>query len=187
MDPCLQKNLDFATQGLKDGQFVYTAEICKNILSKQPNCIATRRMLQVASKAIYTDAILLFKIGRQVISLIYFICAFMFRKRSRLRFIQKAICAYPNSKVVWILMAQTALEEGFVDILLFAYEELNLLFPKDVRIALALGGVYLWIGDHQNALRIGQQLLEADFANMDAMILVEQASLIQMKTKVLVE
>lgn len=182
MDPCIQKNLEFAKKGLEDGQYLYTIEICKSILSSQANCLEARRLLQIAAKAIYDEATVFVKRRGQVVSLIYLLSAFMFRKRSRLKLIQKAICCYPKGKIAWILFAQVSLEQGVIDLLLFAYEELYLLFPQDKRFGLALGDVYLCVSDYEKALKIGQEILEKDPENADGIILVERAFLGKIET-----
>lgn len=177
MDPLLQKNLEFARKGLESGKHIYTIEICKSILSKEVDCIEARRLLQIAAKAMYAEATAFFRISGYVASWVYLLSAFMFRKRSRLNFIQKAVGYCPKSKIAWILFAQVAFEQDLIELLIFAYEELHLLFPKDRRFGLALGDVYLCIGDYEKALKIGQELLENDAENADAIILVERAFL----------
>lgn len=181
LDPCFKKHLNFASNGLKEGQFIYSAEICKNILLHHPNCVEARRILQLACKKIYEKKSLFSNVPGQIISFSYLLIAFMFSKRSRMGFIQRALCIYPKNKLGLILLAQISLENGFLNTLLFAYEELHLLFPDNALFSLALGGAYLNAGDNQNALKLGQKLLLKDPSNSEAMSLIEQASLAQIK------
>lgn len=181
MNACLQQKLDFANKGLKDSQFVYTAEICKNILNLQPDCIEARQLLQSVSKSLYENKSLIGKIISQLISVLYLLGAFIVCRYNKLKMFQEAVHHFPKGKIALIFLAQVALEEGYLEILLFAYQELHLLFPQDLSIGLALGEAFICTQKYNNALEIGQKILEKDPSNLEAMNLVEQAILSQMQ------
>lgn len=181
MNPSLQKNLDFANRGLKEDQFIYTAEICKNILHDQPDCIEARKLLQTVSKHIYEHKTWIGKLLAQATSIVYLLLGAIFCKGNKLKMIEQGLCFYPKGKIGLILLAQAALDEDLLEILLFAYEEMSLLFPKEDRFALALGNVHISMGNYQKSLEIGRQLLEKDASNNEAMDLVEQAVLMQIQ------
>lgn len=180
MGTCLQQKLDFANRGLKTSQFIYTAEICKNILNLKPDCIEAREILQSVSKSIYENKSLLGKIASQVMSFFYLLSAFIGCKCNKLNMFQQALHYFPKGKIPLIFLAQIALDEGYLEILLFAYQELHLLFPKDLSIGLALGEAFISMEKYNNALELGREILEKDPANLEAMNLVEQAILAQM-------
>ncbi len=181
MNNCFQRNLDFANRGLKDAQFIYTAEICKNILIDQPNCIQARKILQTVSKSIYENKIWITKILAQVMSIVYLFLSILVCKHNKLKMVQQSVCYYPKGKLSLILLAQAALDEDLLEVLLFAYEEMKALFPEEAKFALALGNVYISMGNYQKSLEIGHQILEKDASNIEAMDLIEQAVLARMQ------
>lgn len=183
MDEGCQKNrfIDFAKKGLESRQYAYSAEICKSVLLKEPENVETMRILQSASKEIYNGRGFWGRLCARVASIVALFSAYAFRKSGRMGFLQKGLYWYPRSKIGLILLAQCALENKYWKMMLFAYEELHLLFPKDVRFALALGNAYFNFGDYEDALKVGEKLLAADPSNTEAMSLVEGASLARMK------
>lgn len=176
-DEEILKNIDFARKGLESGQYLYSAEICKYILLKEPGSAEAQRILQIAAKAIYDARGFFGKVCAWLSSVVALFSAYALRRTKRMRSLQRALWRYPRNKVALILLAQCAMEDGHLETMLFVYEELHLLFPKDMRFALALGGAYLNFKDYKNALNLGEKLLKEDPSNTEAMSLVETASL----------
>lgn len=183
MDETVRKNLDFARKGLESGDYPYAAEICKSLLQKHPECLDARRILQIASKKIYDERSFLSKLYTQIVSFVSLFCAYGFGKNKRINFIQHGLCLFPRNKIGLILLAQCAFEDKHFETMLFAYEELHLLFPKDTRFTLALGNAYFNLGDYKNAQKVGEELLATAPSNTDALSLVEAASLAQVKSR----
>lgn len=181
MDEGAKRNIDFAREGIGAGNFVYSAEICRFILLKEPGCVEALRVLQIASKGIYDERSFVRKMGSKVGSFVALFSAYVVPRKKRMVFLQRALWRCPRNKVGLILLAQCALEEGCYEMMLFAYEELHLLFPEDARFALALGDAYLNFGNYEDALKIGEKLLEKDPSNTEAMSLVEAAALVRMR------
>ncbi len=173
--------LDFAKKGLESRQYLYSAEICKSVLLKAPDCVEAMRILQSASKEIYDGRGFWGRLYARIASIVALFNAYAFRKSGRMGFLQKGLYCYPRNKIGLILLAQCALENKYWEMMLFAYEELHLLYPKDVRFALALGNAYFNFGDYKSALKMGEKLLATDPSNTEAISLVEGASLAQMK------
>ena len=180
-DEEIQKNIDFARKGLESAQYVYSSEICKHILLRKPGCVEAQRILQIAAKAIYDPRGFCGKVWAWVGSYIALFSAYALQRTKRMRSLQRALWRYPRNKVALLLLAQCAMEDDHLDTMLFVYEELHLLFPKDMRFALALGGAYLNFGDYKSALNLGEKLLKDDPSNTEAMGLVETAALAQVK------
>lgn len=174
-----RKNLDFARKALESGEFVYSAEICKYLSLKEPGCVEAQRILQIAAKGIYDARSFCARVCLWIGSFAALFSAYGLQRAKRMGSLQRALWRYPRNKIGLILLAQCAMEDGHLETMLFVYEELHLLFPKDTRFALALGGLYLNFGDYKNALKLGEKLLKEDPSNTEAMGLVETASLAQ--------
>lgn len=177
MDEGIRKNIDFARKGLETGEFVYSAEICKYLLLKEPGCVEVQRILQIASKGIYDARGFWGRVNAWIGSFIAILSAYGLQRAKRMGYLQRALWRYPRNKIGLVLLAQCAMVGGNLEMMLFVYEELHLLFPRDMRFSLALGGVYLNFGDYKNALKLGERLLKEDPSNAEVMSLVETASL----------
>jgi len=177
--PTLQSHYQLAKTGFSQGCFTYAIEICRSILKIYPGCAEVRTLMYKAKKKSYQQKSFIKKLLGLSKYPFYALKSWILLKKSTKQAIQSAEYAlesYPNSKFILKLFAKIAKRLKLNNTLVFAYEQLHTLAPKDGKMAIALGYSYITANEQKKAIELGERLVDQGIAIAEAMTLVQRAS-----------
>lgn len=176
----LAKHLNYASEGLKYGHYVYALEVLRALLEREPHEPEVRRLFHKAKRSIYNEFRLFKKIIYKILFLFFLIKNSLNLKKKPeilLKSFEETLEFSPNSKLVLNYIVRAAEELKLDMLVLSTLEEMHDLFPHDVKISIRLGEAYLQRGYPQKAIELGESILALNSMNSEILNLVQRAAL----------
>jgi len=177
LDPRQIKQLESADQTSR-GNPTYALEIYSAILSQNPGCLELRRKLRALQfKQLQGSTRGLSGILTKVTS-----APFMFRGKAdkdpegTMSKAEELLEKSPSNVLAHQMLAEGASALGMVNTVVFAYESIRKIQPKDVKNLKELGNAYLNAGDSDMAIKTGTSIRQINPSDGDAEDLLKRAS-----------
>lgn len=179
LDPRLRKQVDNADKRLERSPS-YAIDVCMGILKRHPGCLEVRRILRRAqkiSKGGKTSGFTRF-IGNVTMAPFAIKGNTQLKKtpQDALDTAERMISSDPSNPMGHKMLGSAAESLDLWETAVFAYEGAREADPANIDIQLALGNAYIHARRPKEAIRIGDEILQANPANEDAQEMVRRAS-----------
>lgn len=178
LDPRLRKQVENARKNLSKNPN-YAVEVCVGILQRHPGCIEVRKVLRDAQrringgKNVVTSKLKTLSALPQILKL-----GAEVKKDPQAALIsaEKIITQAPDAKGAHQALAKAAEALGMKETVVFGYQCIHEIDPKDNANNDALGTALIEAGDPQAAVQLGDRILRDNPANEAGQDLVRRAS-----------
>ena len=180
LGPSVQRQVERARTAITRGEADYAMDICNELLRREPGCVDVRKVLRLAQLG---DLVTKKKWPArlqgwvELVPLMLMGAGWVRKKPERaLNAAEKLLTANPENVPAHRLLAGAARTLGLNETTVFARESIRDLKPGNIQTLLELGEAYLVVGRNEDAVRIGDEVLAEDPANIRATSLVRRAS-----------
>jgi tetratricopeptide (TPR) repeat protein len=179
LPPDLQKQVESARSALDRGRPEKALELCRAVLTAQPDCLQVRKLERAAQlKFAAIRRGLVAKLVTAVSSAPFLLSGNLKLKddpRGALVSAERLLRRDPQNVSALNLLGQAATELGWTETAVFAHEAASDLEPDRIDLLVSLGRAYLAAGRASDAVGAANQALQLNANNADAQTLLQDA------------
>lgn len=187
LDPRLQKQVENARFAIDRGNLEYAIEICSSVLAREPACLPVRKLLRAAQMKLFRSKNkMMAKLTGGLPSALALMGASAKMKKDpakAMEAIEKALTKDPTNSAAHKALAQAAEKLKLFDTAVFAWETIRDQSPENVKVLLALGNAYIAAERGEDAVGVGEKILQLSPGNGEAQDLLKTGSVSQSLTK----
>lgn len=187
LDPRLQKQVENARFAIDRGNLEYAIEISTMVLSQQPACLPVRKLLRAAQMKLFRSKNqILAKIVGGLGSVGPLMTASAKVKKNpekALEAVERALTKNPTNVGAHKILAQAAEKLDLPETVVFAWESIRDQSPNNIKVLLALGNAYIAAQRGEEAVAVGDRILELSPGHGEAQDLLKTGSVSQSLTK----
>lgn len=187
LDPRLQKQVENARFAIDRGNLEYAIEICSIVLSQKPDCLPVRKLLRAAQMKLFrTKNKMMAKTVGGLSSAMALMSASAKVKKDpakAMEIIETALTKDPTNVGAHKTLAQAAEKLELFDTAAFAWESIRDQSPENVKVLLALGNAYIAAQRGEEAVAVGEKILQLNPGHGDAQDLLKSGSVSQSLSK----
>lgn len=187
LNPRLQKQVENARFAIDRGNLEYAIEICSIVLAQQPACLPVRKLLRAAQmKNFRSKNRIVAKVCGGASSAIGLMAASAKVKKDpakAIETVEKALSKDPTNAGAHKVLAQAAEKLDLLETVVFAWESIRDSSPNNIKVLLSLGNAYIAAQRGEDAVAIGEKILQISPGNGDAQDLLKSGSVSQSLSK----
>jgi tetratricopeptide (TPR) repeat protein len=187
LDTRLQKQVENARFAIDRGNLEYAIEICSIVLAQRPECLPVRKLLRASQMKLFrTKNKMVAKAVGGLSSAVGLMSASAKVKKDpakALELVEKALTKDPTNAGAHKVLAQAAEKLDLHETAAFAWESIRDQSPDNIKVLLSLGHAYIAAQRGEEAVGIGERILQLSPGHGDAQDLLKSGSVSQSLSK----